>query len=234
MWKRLAFVLLLVATIGSCGGGPETMTAADDDLGARFDLASGDFLEVRLESNATTGYSWQLASAPDAIRLDSDEFEAPSGDLVGQAGVQVLTFEATSEGAGILRLEYIRPFDDPPVPDRVAEFIVVVDDAEWPPVTPDPPGTATDSVEGPVTVPELVQLEAGPVSVTAFVVWDETSARLCELLMESYPAQCGGAAVEISDPENLTVDFDEAEGVRWTPGPVDLVGSWDGNRFTSG
>jgi hypothetical protein len=45
----------------------------------------------------------------------------------------VFTFAAVGEGAGILRLEYVRSFDDPPVPERIVEFIVRVDGAAWPP-----------------------------------------------------------------------------------------------------
>jgi hypothetical protein len=45
----------------------------------------------------------------------------------------VFVFVAGDEGAGVLRLEYVRSFDDPVIPERVAEFIVRIDGAPWPP-----------------------------------------------------------------------------------------------------
>ena len=51
----------------------------------------------------------------------------------------------TVSGAGVLRLEYVRSFDDPVVAERVAEFVVRVDDAEWPPPDGSIPSITTAS-----------------------------------------------------------------------------------------
>lgn len=228
MSTRFVLAAAMVLVLASCGGS-EMWAATEDDTGSRFDVGTGDLLEIRLASNPSTGFGWAVATMPGALRASSDDYEEPDGALVGQAGTQVLVFEAVDSGAGILRLEYLRPFDDPPVPERVVEYVVVVDDAEWPPSATQPP--VTSSATAPIGVSDLADLAPGPVIVEGFVVWDQSSARLCELLMESYPAQCGGTAVEIADPDELVVVFDEAGGVRWTAGPVILSGTWDGERF---
>lgn len=116
----------------------------EDDSGSEVNVAVGDVLEIRLEGNPSTGYSWEVASPPDMIELVDDGYVEADSDAVGAPGTRVLTYEAVAEDAGILRLEYIRPFDDPPIPERIVEYIVIVGDAVWPPVpTGSAPGTST-------------------------------------------------------------------------------------------
>ncbi len=69
-------------------------------------------------------------------------------------------------------------------------------------------------------------------AVEGAVVWDDTGARLCQSLMESFPAQCGDPSVAISNPDAIDADFDESGGVRWTPNFVTLSGQFDGTQFT--
>lgn len=128
-------MLLLTLVAAACGGTDSTKTVTDDDTGSEILLDSGDELELRLESNASTGYTWQIPQGSELgfLRLESDEYEDPGSDLVGEPGTQVFTFTATGAGAGILRLEYVRSFDDPVVPQRVVEFTVRVDGEPWPP-----------------------------------------------------------------------------------------------------
>ena len=102
-----------------------------------------------------------------------------------------------------------------------------------------PSSTTPSSVAIPVS--DLFDGEgARDALVSAFVVWDSASARLCDLLLESFPPQCGGLAVVIADPENIdTALFGEtqlqaAQGVRWTPSPIEVEGRFDGNRFIVG
>ena len=60
------------------------------------------------------------------IDVVSNDFEAPDTDLVGAGGVEVFVFEATAPGAGELRLEYVRSFDDPPDPAEVVEYRIQI------------------------------------------------------------------------------------------------------------
>lgn len=84
----------------------------------------------------------------------------------------------------------------------------------------------------PMQVDELVAGGArAEALVSGFVLTDSTNTRLCELLMESFPAQCGGESVVIANPEVLTVDVDETQGISWTPSPVLLSGSYDGDEL---
>jgi inhibitor of cysteine peptidase len=122
----LLVAALLVASCGSDGGA--TTVVSEADTGSETSLAVGDRLEVELEANPTTGYSWEAAPLPDGLSLVSSEFEEPGGSLVGAPGTEVFVFDVVAAGDGILRFEYVRPFDDPVVADKIVEFVLTITD----------------------------------------------------------------------------------------------------------
>jgi predicted secreted protein len=132
--------------LASCAAG-ETVLVTESESLQEVLLDSGDVLEVQLVSNATTGYEWVIAwdSLPDYLVLTDEEFVEPESTLVGAPGHQIFTFDVTEKGAGILRLEYVRLFEDPVIPASIVEYIVRVDDAPWPPEGVTPPGTSSSS-----------------------------------------------------------------------------------------
>lgn len=141
-WRVLLVVATLLAVATSCGDDDGAQVLTEAEIGSEIDVSAGEQFEVRLESNPSTGHGWELSqmTTPDLVALDSRTHVAADGDLVGASGTDVFVFTAVG-GAGILRLEYVRSFDDPVVPERVAEFVVRVDDAEWP-----PPGGSMPSI----------------------------------------------------------------------------------------
>lgn len=145
-WSPGAVVLGLLVAVAACGGdddGRRVVTDAESTAEVLLDV--GDELEVRLSSNPTTGYSWRIEPEPTVVELRSSTFEEAedAADLVGVGGTEVFVFDVVTAGAEILRLEYVRPFDDPVVPERIVEYIVRVDGAPWPPTDVSPPATAT-------------------------------------------------------------------------------------------
>jgi predicted secreted protein len=83
---------------------------------------------ITLDSNPTTGYEWQIASVsnPDVVGFVSSQYIPPESQLLGAAGKQILTFNATQEGNATVMLQYVRPFETgvPPVSIYVAEVMV--------------------------------------------------------------------------------------------------------------
>jgi inhibitor of cysteine peptidase len=120
--------VVLAVTLGACGsdGGGAGVVLDQTDVGTEVSVEVGEQFEVRLESNPTTGYAWQVVEQPDAVTLVSSEYEAPDTSLVGAGGVEAFVFEGASAGSGELRLEYLRSFEKPPVPAETAEFQVQV------------------------------------------------------------------------------------------------------------
>lgn len=135
--RTTIWTLTLTLMMTACGSdGSESRIYTDADTGSEIQLDSGDLFGVSLESNPSTGYGWTIVAFEEldgVLELREERYDEPDTELVGAPGTQVFTFAAVGEGAGILRLEYVRSFDDPPVPERIVEFIVRVDGAAWPP-----------------------------------------------------------------------------------------------------
>lgn len=89
------------------------------------------------------------------------------------------------------------------------------------------PGDSSGMVVGEgLTVEEALATDAeGVIAVQGFIVSDASGIRLCGVLAESMPPQCGGASVQVSDL--ATVDPDDltsAQGVTWSDQPVTILG----------
>lgn len=126
-------LMLVGALAAGCGDdadpedpGPDASTFSEP--GTVYEVEIGDEVTIVLESNVTTGYAWELETPPlvEVVRLDSDVYVEPDGDVVGAAGRQELTFEAVGEGTAEISLWYVRPFDDPKEPADRARFEIVV------------------------------------------------------------------------------------------------------------
>ncbi len=236
---RTAALVALAVFAASCGGNGDSVVLGDEDNGSEVSIESGERFEVRLESNPSTGFSWQLdvTAIEGVIELTASSLEEPAdAAIVGAAGTEVFEFEAIAHGAGVLRLEYLRPTDDPPIPERIVEFIIRVDQAPWPPDEPStPPATSTVSAPDTASAINVSSLFDGEgpreATISGIVIWDDASARLCETIMESFPPQCGGLWVVIADPHHLDVELDEHQGVRWTANQIEIAATFDGNRL---
>jgi len=103
------------------------------------------------------------------------------------------------------------------------------------------PSPTTSPAVDAVTVSALFDGE-GPRNalVAGFVFWDVTGVRLCELLLESFPPQCGGAWLVIADPVNLDVALGDiatgsaSDGISWTNTTAEIPAYFDGDRLIVG
>ena len=85
----------------------------------------------------------------------------------------------------------------------------------------------------PLSVEGLLVAEpSGSVDVVGFVVIDSSGARLCFALAESFPPQCGGEYIEIVNPDDLDVAFEESADVQWTESAVVVRGQYSEQTFT--
>lgn len=79
----------------------------------KFKVKVGDTFKIELESNATTGYQWQLAKSLNEkiVKLVSSKYILPSSNLVGAGGTEVWTFKGIKEGKTKISLKYVRPWE---------------------------------------------------------------------------------------------------------------------------
>ena len=96
-------------------GAAPVQTFADPSSGTEITLRPQGKLNLKLDSNPTTGYYWRLKDI-DAARVDqlSEDYyadPAPEG-IVGSGGHQLFVFEALATGRSNLFLSYERSPED--------------------------------------------------------------------------------------------------------------------------
>jgi inhibitor of cysteine peptidase len=144
---------------GTCHGAPQapSPTAPKQATGARFvaveqkasgslvAIAQGATLVLRLKSNPTTGYSWQIATHDATLLrpIGPPRYVRPQTLRMGAGGYQEFRFEARATGETTLTLNYARPFEKNAPPARtysltlnignfgvLAHQIIIVTDAD--------------------------------------------------------------------------------------------------------
>jgi inhibitor of cysteine peptidase len=125
----LLFVALALALAG-CGSSGGDVVITDADSGELVTLDAGRKLVVRLESNPSTGYSWEAVGVPRVLEGPAapiHEQNSEAEGVVGAAGTDVFTFTGSDDpGDGTLVLAYRRPWekDVPAEEEFVLEIIV--------------------------------------------------------------------------------------------------------------
>ncbi|MEM9034967.1 MAG: hypothetical protein AAGA99_05635 [Actinomycetota bacterium] len=81
----------------------------------------------------------------------------------------------------------------------------------------DAPATTDAPVDGPLDVAQLLEQQPdGVVDVTGLLFVDESGPRMCELTLESFPPQCGGAVVFLVDLDiNAVAGTQTEQGITW-------------------
>ena len=86
-----------------------------------------------------------------------------------------------------------------------------------------PPASQGDPIVT-LTVAEAAAA-SGQVAVNGFLVDVAGESRLCEVLAESFPPQCGGASITMTSLHQIDPDDLKTEGdVTWTDFPVTILG----------
>jgi hypothetical protein len=93
-------------------------------------------------------------------------------------------------------------------------------------VPDDPISPSGMLVDGGLSVADALATDAsGIIALKGFLLVDDGGARLCEVLAESYPPQCGGASIPVTGyQEVLSVPLSNAQGVSWTDQFVSFLG----------
>jgi predicted secreted protein len=83
---------------------------------------------LKLESNATTGYQWQIARplVTKKVRLISQKYLTPKNARIGQGGTEIWTFKAVGKGQTRIMFKYVRPWEKNVAPIELKTFLIEV------------------------------------------------------------------------------------------------------------
>lgn len=130
----IAFILVAsrgvsLGQVGAPGVASATVITGEQ-TGQQVSLKVGAVLEVRLEANHTTGYSWIAAPVANAVlmRQGAARYEEhASGGKAGVGGVEIWRFKAVKAGRQGLQFDYRRPWEKNTPPARIVTFAVTVE-----------------------------------------------------------------------------------------------------------
>jgi inhibitor of cysteine peptidase len=115
----LLAVFILTIIIAACTSIEKVEPVASVEIdesnnGEQIELALGEVLAVRLESNPSTGYVWEIDELDESVLRQIGEavFElsVPDNPPPGTGGWVTYRFEAVGEGESELRLLYHQPW----------------------------------------------------------------------------------------------------------------------------
>jgi predicted secreted protein len=104
--------MLAFFTVSGCA--PAGVIVVQLKADAEIEIVKKQELEVELEANPTTGYSWRVSGLADSNVLrqkGAPRYERTS-DLIGGGGTEKYRFEALRDGRADLIFEYQRPWED--------------------------------------------------------------------------------------------------------------------------
>jgi len=125
----VAAVLAATSGAGRSRPSPTVMnqTPVYTDPAEAIETEAGDEFTIALDSNPTTGYSWDFAGEYDGevIELVDTRFQPPETRLKGAGGTQFWTFRALKPGRTEIALKYFRSWEKGVPPAREAVFAVI-------------------------------------------------------------------------------------------------------------
>ncbi len=117
-------ITLLIILLCSCKSIAELTF---DDKGKSFELEKGDRINIKLESNPTTGYEWILSGETDTaiVSLFDSKFLQTKKEekLVGAGGYEIFTFKAENSGQTEIILTYKRSWEEEELKE---EFLFII------------------------------------------------------------------------------------------------------------
>jgi inhibitor of cysteine peptidase len=126
--KILVGIAAALALLTACGSKNEVKIGAEAN-GGSVELKSGQVLAVTLESNPSTGYTWEAVQVDDELLKSQGEAEYRQADgqpRVGAGGAETLRFLASGTGETTLKLVYHRAWEKDADPLRTYTLQVMV------------------------------------------------------------------------------------------------------------
>jgi inhibitor of cysteine peptidase len=124
MRKFMVVILAILVLVVACNSTNDVQLGAGEN-GSHMAVRKGQVLVVTLESNPTTGYRWEVASASEGILKQRGESEYvqgnPDNNLLGYGGAETFRFDVVGTGEATLKLIYHRTFEQGVAPAQTYE-----------------------------------------------------------------------------------------------------------------
>jgi inhibitor of cysteine peptidase len=129
----VCLMTILFLSLAACSsGGPQEQSANDASSGKEISLANGGTLTVTLQSNVTTGYSWdQNAKISDATVLQQTDHKyvtptSSASPVIGAGGNEIWAFKALKAVKSTISMQYSRPFEPNATPAKTFTLTVTI------------------------------------------------------------------------------------------------------------
>ena len=123
----LAFLMAFGLLCPVRAGHRKMLHADETQNGRTVKLAKGEFLEIVLSENPTTGYRWHFIEKGSPVCIPIWDSYEPEGERVaGQGGIHRWKFEAAQPGACRIELAYQRSWERGTPPGRTFRLDVEV------------------------------------------------------------------------------------------------------------
>ena len=112
-WLLMGLIATTIIIMSACSSLPNNVSVDASSSGKRVEVFVGSSFTVTLDSNATTGYSWELKeiSNPAVLEKTDNKYVAPTSSLIGAGGQEVWNFKALAPGTTTLSMEYSQPWE---------------------------------------------------------------------------------------------------------------------------
>ena len=128
MLRKILILGAVIIMLAGCGANEMRLDANAN--GTQKEIQRGQTLFITLDSNATTGYMWQVASNEPAVLRQVGDAEYKQSwampGMVGVGGTETFQFEATSPGMAKLTLNYVRPWEKNSAPAKTFSVTITV------------------------------------------------------------------------------------------------------------
>lgn len=125
---QLFLCLVFFLAVAACAlpaSGTTSLTAKD--AGSTIQIKQGDIVQVALNGNPTTGFTWEALPGSEGLVQQGEAEFKPDSNALGSGGNMTLQFKAVRPGTTVLKLIYHRPFEPNVPPLQSFEVTVVVE-----------------------------------------------------------------------------------------------------------
>jgi inhibitor of cysteine peptidase len=122
---RIIIGFLFAVSVSTTMSAPTIVT--EKDAGRVIRIYAGDQLQIVLEANPSTGYTWEPISIDTKVLKPGDTDYVPDARDFGSGGRMMLRFKAVARGQTSLKLVYHRPFEKDTPPRNMFEIMVHVE-----------------------------------------------------------------------------------------------------------